>query len=883
MAITRQGGTLFDETDETLRGRLEQMGMEGSAVTDQATAQALGASPDSTKMIGTKAQKTPVLQAQVAKENTLAGATALDQGRQQALPAEQAAMLKAQQLQQLGSLSMRVQDLVESRIQGIGAADIGQAQTPTSLMAETLGMLEYEVTRDLALPETKTAKIQAQLLNLSLNPTGIKAEQALQALFYLGVDETQASRMIDTSAQATGKTAAANLQNTVTLGELDFTQMGFESVDQVAEMLGITPTELSAMKLPEFHEKVSEIQFQDYDKAAELKAKLATLPKGSAQRAVIQQQLKDLGQVGVTVMEHSIAQTAQEIDRADQVKIGEHTYSVDELLEDDKISAMVIDYIYASDAEKEIMFPAEKFGDLRSWIDSNQMALADISRGLGETSQAFVQTQSDWQSVGNLPGGASLDADTLAAMGIGYDPNAVVTSAGLASMQDAITNSGIGQAITTGDSAVGKRIAGKLNPEYAAQLKDLSVLQIQDADKYGEMSNDAILAALAGLPIGSEFIIDPAVQEDLDIAKSVLETLQANGDTDWMTNPDFMAMSPKQRQVLTQNPDRYDEFTEFHDTQRRVTHMGDNPTMEQVLQVLLQDDTVPMDQIASEYAKLSQLAKLGDPKAKATFDKWKALLEGPEGNGVLDEADAKTLMDRVKSGLSGVTIDQVIGDTDTMDATGKTLRDQLESLFSDMDAISDAKIDSIYEPSGIYGTVNMAMGDDGVLDQTEFLTSLSEEERASFLSTVAPNLGPGELEKYQGYEDTAQQAKATKDISGILKSKPDGVRAWESANHSIQAVSNMGGKDREAYARAHPIDQIDTQIASVQGIADALDLLIFQSDSPAHKAALQNELDKWKRKVSSLQSYKTWQNSTPPPTTKEQSSLGTDLLGNSYY
>jgi hypothetical protein len=883
VAITRQGGTLFEETEETLKQRLEQLGLEDSAVTNQALAQSLGASPDSTKMIGTQAQKTPVLQAQAQKEQTLAGAQRLDQGRMQSSTAEQSAMLKAQQMSQLGSLSTRVQGLIESKLQGLSAAaPVSQAQVQQSALASQLSLTPEQLTRDLQDPESKASKVQASLISLTQNPTGPLAEQAMKQLADLGYNERQVALMIDTSGAVTAKNAATQLEDTVKLGDLDFTQMGFGSQEEVATMLGVPATELANMTLPQFQEQVVKVQMDQFDRAQELKAQLAALPKGSAQRQVLEQQLRDLGQVGVKVMERKVAQTVKEIDQADKVTLGGETYSVDELLKDEKIESLIKEYIYATPERQQELLPSEKFGDLRDWINSNQLALADLTSELSATSEAFRETQEAYATMGNLNKDISLAPDILETLGIGYDPTKAVTSAEVEAQKQALLDSNVGKAITTADPKVNREIAAKLTPENTAILKDMSPAAIQDAHKYGDLSMDATIRDLAGIPEGADFVTDADQQAAIDAAIFIRDELDRTGNLDWIQNPDFMKLNVTQRKALAENPDRFDEFTTFRNVERSLANLGDNPTMEQVLQIMLQDDTVDIENVTKNYNDLRLYAKLGDPEAAKMMVKWQRVLD-PDNDGI-DADDAKSLATRLQGFVQGVGVDQVVGDAATFDTETGALRQKVDQMFAEMGDIVNAKMETgetIKRPAAdtLLGKVAVMM-DDNKVDESEFAT-LDAPLRAEFIKNMAKKLG--DQNQFKMWDTKLGNAEASEFTKSLDKSTKAGTDGWNKIKDNIDgALKFVDIAGRRRHAAANPITNIDGQIASINLMLESIQGAIDSIPKSAHnsvRAAADRYKAKWSEALKNLTAYKEWQ--TYKPTTS-QAPLTGPLINSSW-
>jgi len=691
---------------------MQQLDLD-STPTTQYTAQALGASPDSTKMIGTKAQKEPVLQERVAKEETLSGAQRLDEGRMQALPPEQAAAQKADRLKAFGSLGSRVETLVQQQMEQAGQAQ----QTPIlsdENIATTLGINQEQLTRDLEDPNSEASQVRSLLQQLADNPTGDAAEQILVQLDALpGVSRDVAQNMIDTTLAATGEAVATSVIDNVTLGELDISSLGMGSAADVAQLIGVTPAELPNMSLKDLQDRVTQVQQAEFDRAKDLRARLASLPRGSVQRKLIMEQLRDLGQVGVIGAETEVAETVEDIDQSQMVMVGEEEYDINELLDDENLTNLIVDYLAADDKERDKIFPPEDFAGLRAWVDENQLALADLSTTIGKTTQEFETVQQEWKDLGRIGEDISLPPDVLQALAPGWNPEQSVTSATLTSIKSELQGTGIGQILF--DEADPDRIAlaGKLTPQNVEEIKQLELTpeQIKTASEYGDLTQDQMLADLAGVEASSAFVTNSQMQTTLDVAEGVWETLQSGNNTLWLEDQNFMQLDVDDKEALAENPDRYDEFQEYHQVQDDLDRLGDDATLEEVLSAAMGEPFAqPIETLQASYSTAQQMAAFGDPDAQTLVDKIQNLLG--DTDGVLDETDAEKLRTKLTSELESTDVNSVIDGT----LENRSLFD----LIGDLNE-SGLETAAYNSPSSeLFIEVQNYVQDDGLMDITDF-------------------------------------------------------------------------------------------------------------------------------------------------------------------
>lgn len=496
--LVRREGLLYEEETPSLMDRVAQAGLEQPPTTP-AGAQALGGTQQQVAMAGTPAQKKPVLEQAVKKTETLQGAQRLEAPREVATGAEQSAATKAQQLAQLGSLGTRVQSLIEGELKKGAQQALGQARVSGDAVSQMLGLNDAQLAAQKADPNSQYNQVTTKLQQYAADPQNQQVLAELAGLGLTPAQAAQASQMWQSASQATGTGVAEAVANQATLGQLDVTQMGYASMDELAGTLGVTPQEAATMTVPQLQQRVADLQQETFSRIQTLQAQLAGMPPGSAQRQLIQRELADLGQVGVAGVEAQVAQTAADIQLADQVKVGNRQMSVEQALKDQNISDLIQDYISASPEQREAILPSAIYGDLRQWVDNNYAALGELVGHAQETQQQFSQAQQDYQAIGQL-GGVQIPDTLLSQIIPGYMPGSVVTSDQVAAAQQTLASSPIGQ-LAQSDVPNKSVILSSLGPAdlQEIQQRNLSAAQVADAFNRAEaVRGDAIAQQLMG-------------------------------------------------------------------------------------------------------------------------------------------------------------------------------------------------------------------------------------------------------------------------------------------------------------------------------------------------------------------------------------------------
>lgn len=647
MALVKRFGQLVEDDSPTLKDKVDQFDLNQTP-TSPFGAASVGASPDSAKMAGTPAQKLPVLKEAVQKEQTLAGQTRLQQPMQ-AQPADQQAQQKASQLKQLGTLSNRVQSKIEGMLQQAGqTAPQGQLQASDQALQLAMGLTPEQA----AAQQPQLTQIKDKIAAYTAAPT----EASLKELVDLGMPKAQVYQLtglLETGEQATGRTIAEATANELKLSDIDVTEMGFGSLDDISQLLG---QDASQMTVPQLQESVQKLQQAEFDKIEELRAQAAALPVSSARYQIIKRQLRELGDVGTTGTEQAATEAVKQIDMADTVTVGDQQFKVADLLKDDTISDVIQSYLAAPPERKDKMLPPEKFGQLRQWIENNQAALGIASSAAQAQQKAFETANTEWQAFSADTG---INPEALTALGIPYDPTATVTSDQLAATKATFDATAIGQ---LAKDPANVPLMAAVTPDNAAMIKEWDAPTIkQSFETARNIVGDPVLQSLIGIT-GSDApsFVDQQTMAQAQVLKPMADSLnKMPRGTELVQKPEFVQaikdghitqdwLQSKYEDALAHEEilplitsgeltaaDRdkmmenfgakmrtYEDLKLKSEALAKAQSTGD---INELLDTAIGADVDP-EQLQEELERAKIAAELGDPKAQSAVDRYTKLL-----------------------------------------------------------------------------------------------------------------------------------------------------------------------------------------------------------------------------------------------------------------
>ena len=638
--VIRQNGQLLETQLDTQQ--LSKLQGQPVGPATPAGAQDLGANPDQAKMVGTPAQQgaqQPVLEDQTKPQQTLQQAQRTQAPRAQATDAEEKAQGKAAQLQQLGSLQTRVQDLItaelKSKEQG-GSLNTAQAELATAELQ--------------AQPEEKRVALETALQKVLASPKdpAVLAE-ATQAWVDAGlgtVKDFTPEKFVAVAKDTLGKSAATNVRDTVQVGNLPLAEQ------EAASLTEVFGDRWKSFTVPELQKEIESLRQAEFNRVQALRAELASAQPGSAQQKMLQQELTDLGQVGATGVETQVKQLKQQIDKADLVKVGDTSYRVGDLLADKKISQIVSDML----GDEELKEKVRKTNpDFVAWVEKNQQALAELAADV-KKSQGVVRDVWDQKQALKTIGGGELSDKIMRELVPDWDkvtatvPN--IDNVGfIARLRD-----------LKEDPKMQQEMLDDLNeaandPALLRKLKGLGAADFQAAWSAGNALADPLVAELTGL--GGPFVVDDREQGLVAKMKNIADTIKQTGLPEGVyVDPSFKQLiksgdiGADQIKMLASRPDPmgfYTSYKSYVGKHAAVQQAMQSADIDKVLDITFGRD-IDVKALNDEYALLRKYAAV-DPAMAQRLNEIKRL--DANNSGSIDPNDAALLGKGLLTQLSG--------------------------------------------------------------------------------------------------------------------------------------------------------------------------------------------------------------------------------------
>ena len=616
--------------NQTFATKLEQFDLYPT--TNQALAQSMGANPDETKMVGTKAQKDSTM----AQRLELFRAERLAPEDIEPTPQEAELKMQAQKLAGLGGLGRAIQNTVTSQFQQ-ATATVPKAQVTPAFteVGKVLGLTEEEVTLQKADPNSDYSKISTILNNFIQSAKGPNdAEAALKALDNLnlaakGISSASAQALIGLTQQAiadqTGQALTKNIIDEIKIKDINLADIGLTSIMDISELLGITPEEAQELPVTYVRELVEQKRQAQFSRIDGLRAQLVAAPIGSKQREAILEELRDLGALGVTGMEAELAEGVNTLELFKEIKLGDKIYKTEDFLKDENLSQLIEDWIAATPEEKEKLIPSDKYPDLVKWIQDNQAALTQVSTTFGQTKKDYDLTQDANKNLYQLP---DLDLrlnDSLMKLAIpGWDPSKAVTKDELDALKTAFNATSLGQVISgTLPKADKKTLVNKINQLPEDVQKSVLALPATDIDIASKAADELMdtpeLAAFLGLTSKNGFVLDEAQQDLIALWKPTIAEIKEKYP-EWLeisSQKILKTLTPEDIKLLLADPRRFDNLKLSRGKAQEYKNIKD---MDQALQFVTGSTSADLVSINKQYLELQKWAQLGDKNSQAALD-----------------------------------------------------------------------------------------------------------------------------------------------------------------------------------------------------------------------------------------------------------------------
>jgi sRNA-binding protein len=585
-----QGGQV--DTGETLADRLKRLETPIAATATPLGATRAGATPNQAKMARSPARLQSLTQQALKSqptppEQTLQTVERQSQGMGAVNAQDQSAQLQAtQSLAGMSAMAQqRVQAAINTRLNNLATQQKGQAQTldeqklraTLGVTGQGLDLVQLDGNTQITQNEAVT-QFQQKLQEYAQNPTQdklVELETLRRAAGFQG-DLTSSqgiNNLFMQAGAATGTTAATALQDKLTVKDFEPAELGFNSFTDLANTLGVDPATIQDMSVEELKRQTQLAVDREKQHIEDLRAKLASSPPGSAQRMIYERRLNNVLAGGASQIELKTAEAAEDISTADRIRIGDQELTVADVLDDAKLSARIEAYLYSSPAQRDRLFPPDKFSELREWIEANELALNDLASTLAEEQEGWQESLDAWRNLGDLSriGAADgvdvrLSNELISAIaGNVYDPNKLVTQAQVDAVRQAIKDSPVGQLMQ--DPANAAKIQA-LDPEDLTKLKDAnnqwnSLETINQQYAAGQaFSSDATYKKFAGANNHSGDYATSADMIKHAQAAPVYEQVK-NNHRNWLADDDFMNASLATKKAFADNPQRFKEFNDL--------------------------------------------------------------------------------------------------------------------------------------------------------------------------------------------------------------------------------------------------------------------------------------------------------------------------------
>ncbi len=388
------GGTLQQTT--TLADAAEKTGV-AAAPTTPGGAEMIGADPQAAKMAGTPQQLSAALTksaAEAAPESQLSTALRRQQARTEQTEAETQKVQKSVAMQNLGSLGDRVTNFINTQ------KDLMTTAKPVELEAQA--------------PAPGGPDVSAELAALKANPQDMEAVLAINKK--LGKDANslltgdQIREMYASDISTIGKAAGGAMADRMTVDNLlSDNQFGYDSAT-LSNLLGVPEEELRGYTVDQLQAKVNQVAEQEFGQAGQLATKEVDPFAGQAERALAQQQSRELSATGLRSTEQDVQRLNEQVQRGDTVSFGGQQMQLADALADDNISSLVKDYIEGDDDFRKMIDKSEP--QLSQFIKQNQALLQDAASKMEAGTSQFRQIQQENKAL-QTQGGQQIDESIM--------------------------------------------------------------------------------------------------------------------------------------------------------------------------------------------------------------------------------------------------------------------------------------------------------------------------------------------------------------------------------------------------------------------------------------------------------------------------------------
>lgn len=401
-----QNGQIVRTSNEELNSLAQKSNLPAAPITP-AGAQMLGAGPDVAKMAGSAQQKQAAIRQSIQESESLDTQQRQAQPRKEQTEEEKTAQERAQRLTGLGNLEGRVQEIANKMLAGQTA----QQQAP-----QQLSLNQEAIQKSGVAPENQT-QFQDLLNKMTAGTATNEDIQAANQLMGRNASNLltadQLKGMFGGTAQQVGANVTGALANNVTVGNLDqnqVQQLGFNNLDDMAQVLNVAPADLGNMTIDQLQEKVKQIKSGEYQQTQTLQKQASDPNLGAAERAEARKNLREAGAVGTRAADENVADLAQQLEGADTVKFNGQQMSVKELLSDANLNGVIQRFIDDPNYKEQLEKEEPEFAD---WLNVNQTAVKQMMDKIDPAVKQYNQLQADRAGAAKTAQGTTLSDDLM--------------------------------------------------------------------------------------------------------------------------------------------------------------------------------------------------------------------------------------------------------------------------------------------------------------------------------------------------------------------------------------------------------------------------------------------------------------------------------------
>lgn len=401
-------GQLAEQSPEEVQSLASKAGLASAPLTPMGTA-AIGGNEHQQKMAGAPNQKMAALSMSMQPGMDLATATRQGQVRSQATAPEQATQQKGQDLQALGGVGDRVNDLINAQRSRLASAAPVEAQAVDQFNG-----------RDLSSIKPLLAQLRSNPGDMNLQ-LAVNKELGYDISRQLSPDEINS--LYESSVNTITKGANGNIDHDLTVTDLiNNGSMGYDA-PTLAHLLGVPEEQLSTMTVAQLRNQVNQVQANEFSKSAETDQAQQSTQLGTAERQLAHQAGMENARVGTRSSEADVQKVEQAIANGDQVQFGGKSYTVEDLLSDSNISDIISNYMNSAPGSPGRTQLEQSEPELIKFIQGNQAVLHDAAERLSRGATDFHGVQEQNKQLLSklppniieavLPGGQQMQATTI--------------------------------------------------------------------------------------------------------------------------------------------------------------------------------------------------------------------------------------------------------------------------------------------------------------------------------------------------------------------------------------------------------------------------------------------------------------------------------------